>query len=329
MAKRVTDAKYSNSKKNQKPSKIGLASAGTLLVLVLIIGLMEWLGIPLPNFGSLLGSQKPQQSQTQAPLPEAAPEGTLAVHFLDVGQGDCALVQCGGKNLLIDAGEAGNQETILSYLDSLSVNRLDLVIASHPHSDHIGSMAQVLNGIDSVGTVLMPHLAEDMIPTTRTYERLLTAVEERAEDAVIVSPKETYRLGDAVIRILGPVEEHNDLNDCSIVCMVEFGGISFLFTGDAETPSEADILQLGVDLNATVLKLGHHGSDTSTSQEFLDAADPTYGVISCGEGNKYGHPNTSTLEKLQEAGCTVYRTDHHGTVLFTVEDGTLTVTTEK
>ena len=328
MARRATPAKYSRAMKGKK-SKIGLAAAALLLVLCCFVGLTEWLGIPLPSWLSQFGGIRPEQNQ-EVSLSVETPEGSrLLVHFLDVGQGDCALVQCDGRSLLIDAGEPGNEEKILSYLDSFQVSRLDYVIATHPHADHIGSMGQVLSHVSSIGTVFLPGLPDQLIPTTRAYEKMMTAIEERADQVVTATALEQYALGEANILILGPNGEYEDLNNYSVVCKIAFGECVFVFTGDAEEEAEKDILDLGANLKATVLKAGHHGSNTSTSSEFLQAVSPAYAVISCGEGNRYGHPNHETLEKLEAASCQILRTDQKGTILFTVEDGVMSVSTEK
>lgn len=326
MARRATPAKYSRQTKGKK-SKIGLAAASLLLVLCCFVGLTEWLDIPLPSWLSQFGGIRPEQSQGIS-LPVETPEGSLLVHFLDVGQGDCALVQCDGKNLLIDAGEPGNEEKILSYLDSLQVSRLDYVIATHPHADHIGSMGQVLSHVSSIGTVFLPDLPDQLVPTTRAYEKMMTVIEERADQVIAATALEQYALGEANLLILGPSGEYDDLNNYSVVCKIAFGECEFLFTGDAEERAEKDILNLGANLKATVLKAGHHGSNTSTSSQFLQAVSPAYAVISCGEGNRYGHPDQETLEKLEAASCQILRTDQKGTILFTIEDGVMSVSTE-
>lgn len=260
-------------------------------------------------------------------IPSIDESGYLAVHYIDVGQGDSILITCNGEYMLIDAGENGNGNTVIDYITDLGITELDLVIATHAHSDHIGSMDEVLNAIPAE-EVWYPEYRHD----TKTETNFLNAATNCG--ATIRQPDlgETYDLGGSTVTVLGPVkcdystdDHYSDPNDMSIIVMVQYGENKFLFTGDLEKTdhAEGDMVDYwGADkLKADVLKLGHHGSKTSTSYYFLRAVDPTYAVISVGEGNKYGHPNQETIDILGDDDVLVYRTDAMGTIA-AVSNGT-------
>ena len=258
-------------------------------------------------------------SQQQEALPPA--EGELRVHMIDVGQGDSILIQTAEEAVLIDSGEAEYGDTVSDYLKSQGVEKLDLVMATHPHSDHMGSMAQIVADWP-VEEFMMPIVPESLTPTSRVYENLLDALEEKELSITQPEAGTVYDLGSgARLTILAPVgEDYDNLNDWSIVCRVDFGETSFLFTGDSEKPVERDLLESGALLDADLLKVGHHGSSTSTGKTFLRAVSPDTAFISCGIGNRYGHPNQSTLDTLEEEGVEIWRTDISGSVV-AVSDG--------
>jgi competence protein ComEC len=259
----------------------------------------------------------------------AAPEmpaGQLQVIFFDVGQADCILLLTDTHAMLIDAGTLGQTDLILGYLAGHRVTKLDYIVATHPHADHIGSMDGVILGMDSVGTVLMP----DATNNTRAFERLLDAIEERDIPVTIPKEGEDLTMGEVSIQVLAPINErYSNLNNHSIVLRVQYGAISFLFTGDAEDRSEREQIDSRRSLRADVLKVGHHGSQTSSTLDYLRAVSPRYAIIPCGEGNSYGHPHSDLLERLAAIGATVYRTDINGTVIFTTDGETITVTTAR
>lgn len=246
----------------------------------------------------------------------SAPGDTL-VYFLDVGQGDCELIRLKtGENILIDAGTPDTAQKLVSVLKQLGVEKIDLLVATHPHADHIGGMTRVVESFP-IGKVYMPKVADSQIPTTATYENLLKEIESK--NLKITAAKGGMTVlenGDEKLETLAPnSSKYDDLNNYSIVLKLTCGEKSVLFAGDAQTDSEKEMAAKGYDLKSDVLKCGHHGSSTSTCAAFLKAVSPSAAVISCGVDNDYGHPNKTVLSRLEKAGVTVYRTDQQGTIL--------------
>lgn len=256
------------------------------------------------------------------------PEGELEVHFIDVHNADCILVRQGDKNLLIDAAERDNQEDILGYLQEQGIQKLDMVIATHPHADHIGSMAEVIQQYP-VDTFIMSFMPEEATPTSTVYTRMLEALDARSVTVEEAVPGAIYELGTARVQLLAPLEEDDDPNDMSVVCRLTFGDRSFLFTGDAGKQVEKQLLKTSYTLQSDVLKLSHHGSTTGNSEAFLYEVQPTYAVITCGEGNSYGHPHEEVMDMLTRQGIQPLRADVCGTIVFKTDGTTLTVATEK
>lgn len=241
--------------------------------------------------------------------------GDLDVHFLDVGQGDAALILTPeGKAMLIDTGEASEKEFIIEYIRSANIETLDYLVLTHPHTDHMGGASAILEAFD-VKTVMMP----DAESNTTTFLRLLETIDNENCNVIIPKVKDTYNLGTAIITCLGPVTQYEDLNDMSLVLRLDYGSTSFLFTGDAEAPAEQDMMKAHSPMafSADVLKLGHHGSSTSTTKAFLAAVSPTFAIASCGENNEYDHPHTEILSAMKGANVTLLRTDLDGTVILT------------
>ena len=240
-------------------------------------------------------------------------EETLTVHFLDVGQGDAAIVQCGGMNLMIDGGDKSGNQFVYSYLtETLHLDYLDYIISSHPHDDHAKGLATALVACD-VGTVFSP-VTEFEGEGFHDFEKKLV---ER--NAVITVPHrgDSFMLGGATVTFLSEPHSEWDMNDQSLVVKIVYGNTAFLFTGDAAWDAEQDLLASGLDLTASILKVGHHGSATSTCQAFLDAVNPQYAIISVGRDNKYGHPSHETIMRFQHKYMSVFRTDTHGTIVCT------------
>ena len=252
----------------------------------------------------------------QAPASNSiVPANQLEVTYLDVGQGDSIFIRLPDeRTMLIDAGEKNNGPMIEDFLHDQEVDRIDFLIATHPHTDHIGGMETIVRSFE-IGKIYMPKKSH----TSKTYESLLSAIQEKG---LKIS---TAKAGVSILEepglsasILAPTKDYDDLNNSSAVIKLVYQDTSFLFTGDAEAESEE---QIACDVRAGVLKIGHHGSQTSTSDSFLQKVSPTYAVISCGEGNSYGHPHPETLKKLNDAGVIVYRTDQLGSIE-AISDGT-------
>lgn len=254
-------------------------------------------------------------------------EGEMQVHFIDVGQGDCSLIESGDTAILIDTGEAENGEKICNYLEENDIDNIDCLILTHPHSDHMGAAAYVVENTD-VEKIVMPKISEELTPTTKFYEKFLNAVSEKGLKLTAAEPGMEIDAGEGTLEIIAPVEDYDDLNNYSIVLIARHGESSFLFTGDIEKKAEKDIIESGYLESADVLSVAHHGSRGSSSQEFLDIVNPEYCVISCGEGNSYGHPYEEAVERLSSFTDEIYRTDIDGTIIFTSEDGNITIETE-
>lgn len=253
-----------------------------------------------------------------------AQAGTLTVTWLDVGQGDAAVIQCGGQSMLIDGGKPEKSSYIYAWLQQHGLSYLDVIVATHVDADHIGGLSGALN-YASVGTAYCP----ETTGTTETFQSFVKYLAQRGKQITVPTAGETFALGGAQIQILGPLHRAEDSNDNSIVLKVSFGATSFLFTGDAERAEEQDLLNSGVNLQSTVLKVGHHGSDTSTSYPFLRAVAPQYAVISVGAGNSYGHPTEAVLSRLRDAGVTTFRTDMQGEITAVSDGQTINFSTAK
>lgn len=251
-------------------------------------------------------------------------EHSFAVHYIDVGQGDAALVLCDDKTMLIDGGKPHASSIIYTYLKNLNIDYLDYIVASHADDDHIGGLSAPLAKM-KVGNVLAPETEAD----TRSYESLKNKTAEQGLTIAHPKPGESLDFGSSKIEFYGPITENeSDRNNGSIVMKIIYGDTSFLFTGDAEREEEQEILSAGYDLSATVLKVGHHGSKNSTTYPFLREIMPKYAVISVGDNN-YGHPTEDTLSRLRDADVKVYRTDIQGDIIAISDGKTVTVTTKK
>lgn len=240
---------------------------------------------------------------------------SFQIHFIDVGQADAALVLCDGEAMLIDGGNREDSDLIYSYLEKQGISHLNVVVCTHAHEDHVGGLSGALH-YASVDKVYAPVVSYE----SKVFQNFLKCLDEQGVSITVPSPGDTFTLGSADAEILGPVSSSDNLNNTSIVLRLRYGNTFFLFTGDAEREEEQDILETGRTLESTVLKVGHHGSDTSTSYPFLREIMPQYAVISVGKGNSYGHPSEEVLSRLRDAGAQVLRTDQEGDIIC-VSDG--------
>lgn len=293
----------------KKKTRKKLIYTAILLILVLI--------------GTLIPDPEPEDTTPDTTAGTEATKGEaladfLYVHFIDVGQADCALIKVGDCDILIDGGNVADGADVVNYLNRQGVDDLELVIATHAHEDHAGGLTSVLNKF----------IAENVWVTTgyyssSAYTNFINAIGNQGLPVYIPSVGETYTYEDLTVTLLGPVEEYDDTNDTSLVVKVTYGDQSFLFTGDMESDAEADLIASGADLSANVLKVGHHGSYTSSSAAFLEAVQPTYGVISVGTDNDYGHPHKEAMDRFAAAGMTLYRTDLMGSVVIATDGSEL------
>ena len=248
----------------------------------------------------------------------------FSVHFINVGQGDCTLIKTPDGNMLIDAGENGYETTVLEYMQSQDVDNLKYLVATHPHSDHIGGVAEVLEAVP-VENVIMPKLSKNNTPTTATYEKMLTAIKNSSAKVISAKPGNSYSFGAADFTVLAPFEQDENLNNMSVVLRLTYNGYSFMFSGDAEKEVEKQILNADFDISADVYKGAHHGSSTSNSKKFVRAVNPTYAVLSYEEGNSYGHPHRETVDLFNEEGIVYYSTADYGSIVFTVDGGIMDI----
>lgn len=281
---------------------------------------------------------KPQDTTTAPSAPESAVQSTDATqaggpgdstgftaHFIDVAQADSILLECGGKFMLIDGGNSSESSKVVSYLLKQGVTELEAVVGTHGHGDHVGGLAGALAKFP----------AKQVYCGTKSYNSKAFRDFEKYADQQgltleIPEPGLSFPLGDATVTVLGPVKhDYEDPNNTSIILMVQYGENRFLFTGDMEREAEADLLDSGADVKADVLKVGHHGSNSSTTYRFLREVDPKYAVIMCGKGNTYGHPHEPVLSRLKDAGVPAYRTDELGTIRIHSDGKNLSVEWEK
>ncbi len=268
------------------------------------------------------GASLPLNSQNDTSLEQA--QKNVKFHFLDVGQGDSIFIELNdNRTMLIDAGESEYAVTIISYIKKLGYSKIDFVVATHPHSDHIGGMEEVINAFE-IGSVYMPKVSNN----TKTFEGLLTAIQNKglkintAQKGVKILDEQ-----DIGIDVLSPVNDsYSNLNNYSVVLKITYKDNKFLFTGDAEADAESEIAD---DVLCDLVKVGHHGSNTSSGSNFVKATKAKYAVISCGTDNKYGHPHTETVNRWQNLGAEIYRTDVNGNIIATSDGKNITVTFSK
>lgn len=240
----------------------------------------------------------------------APAQNKLLIHYIDVGEGDCILIQVNNKNMLIDSGSKDSKS--ISYLKKHNIKKLDYMILTHPHEDHIGNAPSIINNF-KINTIYAPKI----VSSSESFKNLILAIKKKKLKITKAHSSQHIYLGDDVnCFILAPnSNSYEKTNDYSIVLKITYGNTSFLFTGDAESLSEEEMIHKGYNLKSDVLKIGHHGSNSSTTSPFLNEVAPKIAIISCGRGNSYGHPHKDTLIKLKNNKILLYRTDLDGTIL--------------
>lgn len=264
----------------------------------------------------LLSDSYPPESQPASEHQPALSDDRLRVHFIDVGQGDAILIQTpDAENILIDGGGNDDERFICDYLASQEVEKINVLVGTHPHEDHIGGLDAVINHFP-VENVYLPRVTHN----TKTYKDLLQAIKGRGLKVKTAQAGVTIPLTNLNCQILSPaVRSYENLNDFSAVIKMDYGQQSFLFCGDATEVAESDMLTAGYNLQSDVIKIGHHGSISSTSSRFIKAVAPAYAVISCGQDNAYGHPHKEVVTRLKKAGINILRTDKQGTIVVTAD----------
>ena len=261
------------------------------------------------------------------PAPSLPANGeTLTVHYIDVGQADCALLECDGEYMLIDGGNKDDSQLVIAYLRQQGVEELAAVVCTHAHEDHVGGLPAVL-AVFPTRAVYAPTKTY----SSKIFDDFTRYVDQQRLDITIPRPGDSFALGDTTLTVLGPVKTYAETNDTSIILLAQFGDTRFLFTGDMEVAAENDMLDYWdgrFDWNVDVLKVGHHGSDTSSGYRFVYETDPEYAIISVGEGNTYGHPCESVTSRYHDAGIPMFRTNELGHVYVTSNGETISVTWE-
>ena len=308
------------TRKRKKKSNQALPIILAIIALLsVLLGCLYEYSEPFRDFVNDLGI-----FSTQAPaIPPIDPEGNeMAVHFIDVGQGDATLFQTTNGSVLVDCSESQYGDDIVAYLRAQGVTELEYFIITHPDEDHMGAAAYILQNIE-VKTFVM----NGQEKSTQFFSKALDVIDEKGIEAVIAVPGDVFTVGALQMKIFGPQQylvEDDEWNEASLIIHATYGNRSFLLTGDAEKKGESDLVEhYGNQIKCDVFSAGHHGSKTSNSPELLAAAKPTYVVISCGEGNKFGHPHQEALDAFADIGAIVYRTDELGSIVFVTDGDTL------
>lgn len=308
-------------RKKRKPSWSTISILVTLAVFAVGTTLFGQLGIAgVPSWQELWNQFNPTQ--------QTADSSPVTVDFFDVGQGDCSLITANGAYILIDAGENDQAHRVIDYLEKKGIKRLDIVIGTHPHSDHIGGLDRVIDTFE-IGQVILPKLTDQQTPTSKTYLDLLTAIAKKNLKVTPAKAGTVIELGGGQLELRGPIGEYTDLNNVSVVARYVYQQTSFWIAGDCSKAAEKKLLAEKQVEQTTVYKVSHHGSDTATTKKFLDALSPKYCVISVGADNSYGHPHKEISDRLKKAGMPVFRTDLNGTVTISTDGKTVALKTER
>ena len=254
-------------------------------------------------------------------------DSDFAVYYLDVGQSDCTIVVCDDEVLMIDCGTYNQLNTIRQSIHTLNIDKIDYMVVTHQHDDHMGSAIDLLEDL-TVENFIMPKLTQSNNVTSKTYNVLINTLDGKNINKIPAQDCKSFMLGEALVEILAPTVQSNNLNNMSVVLKVTYGNTEFLFQGDAESKIENDLLCSDYDIDVDVLKTGHHGSKTSSSDKYIEATSPEIAIISSGYGNNYGHPNAMVLERLEKEGISTFTTLLDGDIAVASDGETITVYTQ-
>ena len=303
---------------NKKRFYIGIV----VLIFILIFGIIEILKVNgVISWGKLYEDGSAVNGAVSS-------NSDFSVHYINTGQSDCSIVKCDGKVMMIDTAAPDGMDAIRASLITLDIDKIDVMLITHQHDDHMGCAEEIIKSYP-VETIIMPRLSEINMVTTKAYENLLLAINDKGVKPVAAEPGYEFMLGSARVTVLAPLKQDKNLNNMSAVTRITYGDTAFLFEGDAEKEVEKELLNSGVDLSADVIKLGHHGSKTSSTEKYLKAVSPSVGIVSCGKENSYGHPHGEVLERLDKLGIDVYITALQGSITAESDGKTVKIITEK
>ena len=304
-----------NKARNKKYIKVAIVAVAALVILSAAVFIIPAINpdAGIPSWSELFKNAGLRENSDKA-------NAELSVHFIDVGQGDCIFIKTENGNALIDSGDIGNSDKIIRYLRNFNADKLDYVFITHPDSDHIGSMPEVIQSLE-VTNIIMPDIESQYLPTTKIFEKLLNSISTKHINTSTAKVQDTFRLGAVTITVVGPITRDSEMKNISLVLLVVHGDNSFLLTGDAEIEEENEIISSGINIEADVLKAGHHGSKSSSGLKFLRMVKPKSVIISCGRDNSFGHPSIETLDRFSQLDAEILRTDFLGTITVT-SDGT-------
>lgn len=318
---------YKSGRKNEngyprfqltKKQKKLLAYAVVITIIGVIVYILDFTGVSsiseIKNVFGAIDGVKPVDSD-------------FAVYYLDAGQSDCTIVICDDEVLMIDCGTYNQLNTIRQSIHSLEIDKIDYMLITHQHDDHMGSATDLLNDL-KVENFIMPKLAESNNVTSKTYNVLINSLDSKNINKIVAQDCKSFMLGEALVEILSPTVQSTNLNNMSVVLKITYGNTEFLFQGDAESKIENELLRSGYDIDVDVLKVGHHGSKTSSIDKYLDATSPQIAIISSGYGNNYGHPNGMILERFEQKGITAFSTFLNGDITVSSDGKIITVYTQ-